>query len=201
MIITAFMPVRFFAETSTFSVSPSSRLPFETTVLPKSPRPQDPKTKTPQPRSINCAGKAELLTETCGVTLTGNGFCFSEAQVAMKVCRLRLLSSVQNLLLEVNENVESGCVGVDIQQLRIRSTLLFLRRFFNTARAVPVGLGSLNKTPVPLSLSSSVLSGQFAVVVFAFVRALWAWSVVLTRSAHIQSTSAPSTIQACLPPA
>ena len=99
MIVTAFMPVRFFAETPTFSVSPSSRLPFETTVLPKSPRPQDPKTKAPQPRSINCAGKAELLTETCGVTLTGNGFCLSEAQVAMKVCRLRLLSSVQNLLL------------------------------------------------------------------------------------------------------
>jgi hypothetical protein len=175
MIITAFMPVRFFAETSTFSVSPSSRLPFETTVLPKSPRPQDPKTKAPQPRSINCAGKAELelLTETCGVTLTGNGFCLSEAQVAMKVCRLRLLSSVH----------------------------WFLRRFFNTARAVPMGLGSLNKTPVPFSLSSSVFSGQFAVVVFAFVRALWAWSVVLTRSAHIQSTSAPSTIQACLPPA
>ena len=41
MIVTAFMPVRFFAETSTFSVSPSSRLPFETTVLPKTPRPQD----------------------------------------------------------------------------------------------------------------------------------------------------------------
>ena len=47
MIITAFMPVRFFAETSTFSVSPSSRLPFETTVLPKSPRPQRPQDKDP----------------------------------------------------------------------------------------------------------------------------------------------------------
>ena len=32
-----------------------------------------PKTKTPRPRSINCAGGAELLTETCGVALTGSG--------------------------------------------------------------------------------------------------------------------------------
>ena len=32
-----------------------------------------PRTKTPRPRSINCAGGAELLTETCGVALTGSG--------------------------------------------------------------------------------------------------------------------------------
>ena len=32
-----------------------------------------PRTKTSRPRSINCAGGAELLTETCGVALTGSG--------------------------------------------------------------------------------------------------------------------------------
>ena len=32
-----------------------------------------PKTKIPRPRSINCAGGAKLLTQTCGVALTGSG--------------------------------------------------------------------------------------------------------------------------------
>ncbi|MGB1591795.1 MAG: hypothetical protein ACPIOQ_03505 [Promethearchaeia archaeon] len=53
--------------------APASTTIVCTTQAPKDSAAQDLETKTPQSRFINCAGGAELPTETCGVVLTGSG--------------------------------------------------------------------------------------------------------------------------------
>ena len=53
--------------------APASTTIVCTTQAPKDSAAQDLETKTPQSRFINCAGGAELLTETCGVVPTRSG--------------------------------------------------------------------------------------------------------------------------------
>ena len=67
------------------SLSPAPR--SCTSQAPEAIASQNLKTRTSRPRLINCAGEAEQLTETCGVTLTGSGCGFSETHVALKACR------------------------------------------------------------------------------------------------------------------